>query len=87
MRRSRFGKSDSSPTTLFQKSHSSSHIGWPIAGLTTEETIEFEAIEALPPFDDNGNIAWIFEGEPTTDREKRWLELYEKQVQARLAGK
>jgi hypothetical protein len=46
------------------------------AGLTTEETIEFEALDALPPFDDSGNIAWVFEGEPTTRREKRWLQLY-----------
>jgi hypothetical protein len=48
------------------------------ARLTTEETIEFEALDALPPFDDSGNIAWVFEGEPTTRREKRWLELYVK---------
>jgi hypothetical protein len=47
-------------------------------GLTIEETIEFEALDALPPFDDIGNIAWVFEGEPTTRREKRWLELYLK---------
>ena len=47
-------------------------------GLTIEETIEFEALDALPPFDDSGNIAWVFEGEPTTRREKRWLELYLK---------
>jgi hypothetical protein len=51
-------------------------------GLTIEETIEFKAIEALPPFDENGNIAWIFEGEPTTRREKRWLELYRKHERA-----
>jgi hypothetical protein len=48
------------------------------AGLTMEETIEFEALDALPPFDDSGNLAWTFEGEPTTSREKRWLELYVK---------
>jgi hypothetical protein len=47
-------------------------------GLTTEETVEFDALDALPPFDDSGNIAWVFEGEPTTRREKRWLELYLK---------
>ena len=47
-------------------------------GLTIEETIEFEALDALPPFDDSGNIAWVFEGEPTTRREKRWLKLYVK---------
>ena len=49
-----------------------------IAGLTMEETIEFEALDALPPFDDSGNIAWSFEGGPLTSREKRWLELYLK---------
>jgi hypothetical protein len=48
------------------------------ARLTIEETIEFEALDALPPFDDSGNIAWVFEGEPTSCREKRWLELYVK---------
>lgn len=48
------------------------------AGLTMEETIEFEALDALPPFDDSGNIAWSFEGGPMTRREKRWLELYLK---------
>jgi len=49
-----------------------------LAGLTFEETIEFEALEELPPFDDNGNVGWTFEGEPTAPREKRWLELYRK---------
>jgi hypothetical protein len=43
-----------------------------------EEAIEFDALDALPPFDDSGNIAWSFEGGPTTPREKRWLELYLK---------
>jgi hypothetical protein len=46
--------------------------------LTIEETIEFEALDALSPFDDSGNIAWVFEGEPTSCHEKRWLELYVK---------
>jgi len=32
----------------------------------------------MKPVDDNGNIAWTFEGEPTSDRERRWLELYQK---------
>jgi hypothetical protein len=49
-----------------------------IAGLTVEETIEFDELDALPPFDDSGNIAWAFEGGPITSREKRWLELYLK---------
>jgi hypothetical protein len=51
-----------------------------LAGLTIEETIEFEALDALPPFDDNGEVAWTFEGQPTNDRERRWLELYTKML-------
>ena len=58
----------------------------PLNGLTIEETFEFKALEALPPFDENGNIAWTFEGEPTTSREKRWLELYVKQERAGQKG-
>ena len=54
-------------------------------GLSIEETVEFEMLDALPPIDDAGNPAWIFEGGPTTRRENRWLDLYMKQVQARLA--
>jgi len=50
------------------------------AGLTIEEAIEFEVLDALPPFDDSGNIAWTFEGGPITPREKRWLELYAKKA-------
>jgi hypothetical protein len=49
-----------------------------LAGLTIKETNEFKAIEKLAPIDSKGNIAWTFEGEPITEREKRWLELYEK---------
>jgi hypothetical protein len=45
-----------------------------------EEAIEFEVLDALPPFDDSGNIAWTFEGGPITPREKRWLELYAKKA-------
>jgi hypothetical protein len=48
--------------------------------LTKEEAAEFETLDALPPTDDYGFIGWIFEGEPTTQREKRWLELYTKLV-------
>jgi hypothetical protein len=53
-----------------------------LAGLSLEETIEFEALEAMPPLDDNGNAGWTFEGEPTAPREKRWLELYRKHEEA-----
>jgi hypothetical protein len=55
----------------------------PSGGLSIEETVEFEMLDALPPFDDNGEPAWIFEGEPTTRREKRWLELYTKKFRAK----
>lgn len=58
-----------------------------LAGLSVEETNEFEALEALPPLDDNGNVAWTSEGEPTTPREKRWLELYRKHERALIPGR
>jgi hypothetical protein len=40
----------------------------------------------LPPSDDNGNVGWTFEGEPTTNREKRWLVLYRKHERALAHG-
>ena len=49
-----------------------------LAGLTLEETFEFWALDAQAPFDGSGNIAWAFEGEPSSEKEKRWLELYKK---------
>ena len=49
-----------------------------LPGLTIEETTEYELLDAIPPFDDNGELAWEFEGPPTNDRERRWLELYNK---------
>ena len=58
--------------------HSPTRTPEPGATLTIEEAAEFEMLDALPPFDDCGNVAWVFEGEPTTRREKRWLELYTK---------
>ena len=58
----------------------------PLDGLSIEETAEFERLDALPPIDDNGKPAWVFEGEPTSRREKRWLELYTKQLQATRRG-
>jgi hypothetical protein len=60
------------------KQHSPTRTPEPCATLTIEEAREFEMLDALPPFDDCGNVAWVFEGEPTTRREKRWLELYTK---------
>jgi hypothetical protein len=47
-----------------------------------QETSEFLALDALAPFDDNGNIAWTFEGEANSTRERRWLELYQKHLRA-----
>jgi hypothetical protein len=63
--------------------HSRPHLLDGLARLMIEERMEFVALDALPPFDDNGNIAWTFEGEPTSEREKRWLELYQKHEQMR----
>lgn len=54
------------------------HTLQPVAALMMDEAREFEILDALPPFDDYGNVAWQFEGAPTTRREKRWLELYTK---------
>jgi hypothetical protein len=42
----------------------------PVAALMMDEAAEFEILDALPPFDECGNVAWVFEGEPTTPREK-----------------
>jgi hypothetical protein len=49
-----------------------------LRGLTTEERIEFQTLDALSPIDENGLIAWTFEGGPTNESERRWLELYTK---------
>jgi hypothetical protein len=54
-----------------------------LVGLSAEETQEFETLDSFPPSDSSGNrIAWTFGGEPTTNREKRWLELYTKHDEA-----
>ena len=44
-------------------------------------------LDALPPFDDSGEPAWIFEGDPTTRREIRWLELYTKKFPTKTSVK
>jgi hypothetical protein len=87
MRRFLRSKSDSCPITPFRKDRSSPNRVRPIGGLTIEETIQFEAIDALPPTDDNGKPAWTFEGGPITWREKRWLELYTKTIALGLKAK
>jgi len=74
-------------TTPFPSGRSNPNEGRTLAGLTVEEIIEFEALDMLDPFDKSGNIAWTFEGEPTTLLEKRWLELYMKRVRARSLDK
>src|SRR6185437_14570628 len=48
----------------------------PPDGLSAEETAEFERLDALAALDEAGKPAWVFEGEPTSPRERRWLELY-----------
>jgi hypothetical protein len=54
-----------------------------LVGLTLAETQEFETLDALAPSDSSGNrLGWTFGGEPTTGREKRWLELYTKHDEA-----
>jgi len=54
----------------------------PLDGLSTEEAAEFKRLDALAALDEAGRPAWIFEGEPTSPRERRWLELYTKQTRA-----
>jgi hypothetical protein len=46
--------------------------------IAAEEIAEFKRLDATEPFDRLGKLAWTFEGEPLTEREKRWLELYRK---------
>src|SRR4051794_36109609 len=45
-----------------------------LIGLSAAETKEFQALDALSP-SDGEEVGWTFGGEPTTRREKRWLEL------------
>lgn len=54
-----------------------------LVGLTSAETYEFETLDALAPSDSSGDrLAWTFGGEPTTGREKRWLQLYTRHDEA-----
>ena len=52
-----------------------------LIGLTAAETKEFKMLDSLSP-SDGENIGWTFGGEPTTRREKRWLELYTRHNEA-----
>ena len=50
-----------------------------LIGLTTEETFEFETLDSQPALDEAGHhVDWAENGVPMPDREKRWLELYNK---------
>src|SRR4051812_30058968 len=57
-----------------------------LAGLSFEETREFETLDALPP-PEGERISWTFGGQPSTQREKRWLELYTRHNEAWKARK
>jgi hypothetical protein len=54
---------------------------------TASDLAEFELLDAAAPLDDEGRPAWSFEGEPLTERERRWLELYCKVEKWREASK
>jgi len=49
-----------------------------LLGLSLEETFEFETLDDLAPLDETGAVTSWRDGVPITDREKRWLELYQK---------
>jgi hypothetical protein len=66
--------------------HSLAHIPEPLAGLTIEEVIEFEMLDALPPFDDSGEIGWILQGKPTSRRDSVGLSFTRKQERAGTEG-
>jgi len=54
-----------------------------LVGLTSAETREFEILDSLSPSDGGSDrIAWTFGGDPTTGRERRWLQLYTKHDEA-----
>jgi hypothetical protein len=56
-----------------------------LIGLSIQETFEFETLDDLAPLDDTGvSIAWR-DGVPITEREKRWLSLYQKHEEAWMA--
>jgi hypothetical protein len=52
-----------------------------LIGLSAAETREFQALDSQSP-SDGEEIGWTFGGEPTTRREKRWLELYTRHNEA-----
>ena len=54
-----------------------------LAGLTHEETLEFEKLDDRLPYD--GQAVWPDETLPTLPMEVRWLELWEKHQTALLS--
>ncbi len=54
-----------------------------LRGLTYDETLEFERLDASLPYD--GLHVWPVEGLPLLPMEQRWLELWDKH-QAALAA-
>ena len=54
-----------------------------LIGLTLEETEEFERLDATPALDKDGCLfPWPTDGDPLPRSEHRWLELYEKHIDA-----
>jgi hypothetical protein len=53
--------------------------------LSPREHLEFEALDVLP-FDDSGNVAWAFEGEPATGRENAGRTVHEASATLTGAG-
>ena len=83
--RSRAGhRADPASLQLLTARHTIDHKGRRVlVGLSAEETREFETLDSIPPSEGGGNrIAWTFGGDPTTSREKRWLELYTRHDEA-----
>jgi hypothetical protein len=54
-----------------------------LIGLTFEETEEFERLDATPALDKDGCLfPWPTDGDSLPRSEHRWLELYEKHIDA-----
>ena len=72
-----FRTKSQAPDLLAKRYHIDANGRRVLVGLTSAETHEFETLDALNPSDGSGDrVAWTFGGEPTTGREKRWLQLY-----------
>jgi hypothetical protein len=69
-----------SPELLAKRYHIDENGRRVLVGLTSAETREF--LDSLSPSDGSDRIAWTFGGDPTTGRERRWLQLYTKHDEA-----